>query len=44
MKEFCLYFDKKKHKCVSFIVHYKGLTLSYYMGHKLYIFFKHGRR
>ena len=26
MKQFCLYFDKK-YKCVSFIVHYKGLTL-----------------
>jgi len=27
MKKSCLYFDKK-FKCVSFIVHYKGLTLS----------------
>ena len=27
MKKSCLYFDKK-YKCVSFIVHYKGLTLS----------------
>ena len=26
MKTFCLFFDKK-YKCVSFIVHYKGLTL-----------------
>ena len=26
MKKSCLYFDKK-HKCVSFIVHYKGRTL-----------------
>ena len=26
MKRSCLYFDKK-YKCVSFIVHYKGLTL-----------------
>ena len=26
MKKSCLYFDKK-YKCVSFIVHYKGLTL-----------------
>jgi len=26
MKKTCLYFDKK-YKCVSFIVHYKGLTL-----------------
>ena len=28
MKKSCLYFDKNKYKCVSFIVHYKGLTLS----------------
>ena len=27
MKKSCLYFDKK-YKCVSFIVHYKGLTLN----------------
>ena len=27
MKISCLYFDKK-YKCVSFIVHYKGLTLN----------------
>ena len=27
MKKSCLYFDKK-YKCVSFIVHYKGLTLT----------------
>jgi len=27
MKKSCLYFDKK-YKCVLFIVHYKGLTLS----------------
>jgi len=26
VKKSCLYFDKK-YKCVSFIVHYKGLTL-----------------
>ena len=26
MKKSCLYFDKK-YKCVSFIVHYKGLNL-----------------
>ena len=26
MKKSCLYFDTK-YKCVSFIVHYKGLTL-----------------
>ena len=26
MKKSCLYIDKK-YKCVSFIVHYKGLTL-----------------
>jgi len=28
MKKSCLYFDKKKYECVSFIVHYKGLTLT----------------
>ena len=27
MKKSCLYFDKKKYKCVPIIVHYKGLTL-----------------
>ena len=27
MKESCLYFDKK-YKCLSFKVHYKGITLS----------------
>jgi len=27
MKKSCLYFDKK-YKCASFVVHYKGLTLS----------------
>ena len=27
MKNSCLYFDKK-YKCVFFIVHYKGLTLT----------------
>ena len=27
MKKSCLYFDKQ-YKCVSFIVHYKGLTLN----------------
>ena len=27
-EKYCLYFDKKK--CVSFIVHYKGLTLMYF--------------
>ena len=28
MKKSCLYFDKKKYKCVSFIVHCRGLTLN----------------
>ena len=27
MKKYCLYFDKN-YKCVSFIVYYKGLTLT----------------
>ena len=30
MKKSCLYIDKK-YKCVSFIGHYKGLTLSVYI-------------
>ena len=30
MKQSCLYFDKK-YKCVSFIVHYTGLTLNHYV-------------